>query len=145
MAVDDSSVVVDASVVAKWYVPEREADVARALRDEFVNGAVSLSAPALMPFEVTNALRYSDLLDSSALEQAVESLSKYGVDLVPFVEIDGIVTAALTVDIPVYDASYLALAHATDSQVYTADTRLVDAAAETEYEAHVSRIEDFGV
>jgi len=52
-------VVVDASVVAKWYLEEEYTEKALKLRDMHVNGEIELTAPELLLFEVLNAIRYS--------------------------------------------------------------------------------------
>ena len=47
-----SEVVVDASIVVKWFVEEEWSREARMLKDDYAAGEVDLIAPALMPFEV---------------------------------------------------------------------------------------------
>lgn len=129
-----ATVVVDASVVAKWYVPERHADTARALRDDYLDGRHDLLAPALLPFEVVNALRYSGHYEGDRLEAASTSLAEYGIDLVPYRDLGRVTDVATEADVTVYDAAYVALAHATGSTVYTADEVLLDALDGSGYE-----------
>lgn len=137
---DREPVVVDASVVVKWYVPERDHEAARAVRDAYLDGAVDLLAPSLLPYEVVNALRYADLFDDDQLEAAASTLPDYGIEFVPFRRLDAVPTAAATADASVYDAAYLALAAARDCRLYTADERLVATVAETPYAGHVEHV-----
>ena len=120
-------VVVDASVVVKWYIPERDHEPARDLRDDYLDGTHDLVAPALLPFETINALRYSDHYDGDRLREASESLPDYGIELVPYREVGPVAEIADELDIPIYDASYVALAEKRDSVVFTVDSKLIDA------------------
>ena len=121
-----SEIVVDTSVVVKWYIPERHHEQARALRDAYLDGKFDLIAPALMPFEAVNALKYSGHYEGERLEEASESLPEYGIDLVPINKTGPVVEIANTLDITVYDASYIALAQKLDTKAYTADGNLLD-------------------
>lgn len=118
--------VVDASVVAKWFLPERNSNEARALRDAYVDGTIDLCAPAAMPFEVANALKYSSLLDNTRIEQSMDAVAAYGLDLFAFADIQGVVSLSLDEDIPIYDAAYVALADQIDGVCWTADQTLID-------------------
>ena len=121
-----AEIVVDTSVVVKWYIPEQHHEQARALRDAYLDGAFDLVAPALMPFEAVNALKYSGYYDGERLEDASKSLLEYGIELVPFNDVGSIAKVADTLDITVYDAAYIALARKLDTNVYTADGNLLD-------------------
>ena len=52
----NESVVVDASLAAKWLVEEEDSDKAHALLRFWVSRDIARAAPYLMPFEVTNIL-----------------------------------------------------------------------------------------
>lgn len=121
-----SEVVVDTSVVVKWYIPEQHHDEARALRDDYLDGKFDLVAPALLPFEAINALKYSGHYDGERLEEAAQSLPEYGIEFVPFNETGSVAEIANDLDITVYDAAYVALARKLDTEVYTADGNLLD-------------------
>ena len=121
-----AEIVVDTSVVVKWYIPEQHHEQARALRDAYLDGAFDLVAPALMPFEAVNALKYSGYYDGERLEDASKSLLEYGINLVPFDDAGSIAEVADTLEITVYDAAYIALARKLNTNVYTADGNLLD-------------------
>lgn len=122
-----ADLIVDASVVAKWYIPETHHEQARALRDDYLDGTHDLFAPALLPFEVVNALRYSGHYDGQRLATASETLSEYGIELVRYGDCGPVATVATDLDITVYDAAYVALSRTLDATVYTADSQLVAA------------------
>jgi len=121
-----SEIVVDTSVIVKWYIPEQHHEQARALRDAYLDGKFDLVAPALMPFEAVNALKYSGHYEGERLEEASKSLPEYGIDLVPINKTGPVAGIANNLDITVYDASYIALAQKLDTKAYTADGNLLD-------------------
>ena len=125
-----AGLVVDTSVVVKWYLPEQDHEPARELRDAYLEGEFDLIAPALLPFETINALRYSGHFDTEQLDAAAQSLSEYGIDLIPFREVGAVTKIATALDITVYDAAYVALAEQFETTGYTADETLLDDLAE---------------
>lgn len=130
----NDTLVVDASVVVKWYVPERDHEPARAIRDEYINGQHSLIAPSLLPYEVVNALRYCGPVDDESVLTVAETLPQYGIDLIPFDRIQDVAAIALDADITVYDAAYVALAAQREAPGFTADERLLDVLKSSGYE-----------
>lgn len=137
------NVVPDASVVVKWFVPERYHEQARDLRDDYLDGRHDLEAPALLPFEVTNALRYSRFRDEERLTVAAESIAEYDLELRPFARSGAVAETAVELDISVYDASYLGLAVAIDGRAYTADETLLETVSDTDYVDRVTHIADY--
>ena len=121
-------IVVDASVVAKWFLIEEHSEQAIALRDDYISGRVALVAPSLLVYEVLNALKYSGVYSREEMEQIAEALDRYGIDLR---ELRGdlkkrAVGEAVARDLSLYDASYLALAEVLQARLYTADEELVE-------------------
>ena len=121
-----TDIVVDTSVVVKWYIPEQYHTQARSLRDDYLDGQFGLAAPALLPFEAINALRYSGHYDGTRLEDAATSLAEYGIDLVSFHKRGAVAAVASSLDITVYDAAYIALAQRLETTVFTADDQLLE-------------------
>lgn len=138
-----ANVVVDASVVAKWYIPERNHERARDLRDDYLNGTHDLHAPSLLPFEVVNALKYSGEYEDERLVEASESLAEYGISLVSYRDAGPVARTALNLGITIYDASYLALADSNGWTVYTADQKLITAVADTAYDEIATHIRGY--
>ena len=80
-----------------------------------------------MPFEVLNALRYSQDLGEDELEKVGESLARSQIALYPLLDVnfrEPCIRMAFKYGITVYDASYVALARSIDKILYTADERL---------------------
>ena len=123
----EGEVVVDASVVVKWFVEEEHSREARLLRDAYSSGVVDLSCPSLLPYEVLNALKYSGAFGEEELKEVASTLDDFQLNLY---ELQGelaelSVELAMRKGLTVYDASYLALARKLGSVLYTADEELI--------------------
>lgn len=138
-----TDVVVDTSVVVKWYIPEQHHERARAIRDDFLDGKHHLCAPTLMPFEAVNALNYSGHYDGDRLVEAADSLGKYGIELVQFQSVGPIAEITASADITAYDAAYVALAVNRATTAYTADTNLLTDLEGSQYEDAVAHIQHY--
>ncbi len=123
---DSQTVVVDASVVVKWFIPEADSEKAIKLRDRHIEGSVTLMAPDLLVYEVVNALSCHPDVSVEEIREDVEALFMLDLDLIQ--PSSGFVASAAEGarghSISVYDSSYLALAEATSSSLVTADRRL---------------------
>lgn len=116
-------IVVDASVVAKWFLREVDSEKALAIRLDYVNRLIDIVAPDLLPYEVLNALRYNPDFGKADLEKIATSIKGYQLHLV-LLKI-GSVGMAYEYGISIYDASYVALAEEMGVELYTADERLL--------------------
>ena len=136
------TIVVDASVAAKWFVEEEYSKEARTLRDAYADGLVDLAAPSLMPYEVINALKYSGEFGEDELKKIAEILENLQITLH---QLTG-ETARKTIEtsmrkgITIYDAAYVALAQQLDTILYTADPKLIK---KTEDPKHVKHIAEY--
>ncbi len=119
--------VVDASVVAKWFLVEPDSKDAVRLRDDFATGRVKLTVPTLLFYEVVNALRFSGKFDEADLRLAARSLSKYQFGMWrprgKLLELSA--ELSLREGLTVYDACYVALAKRIESKVITEDRELL--------------------
>lgn len=118
--------VVDTSVAYKWVRSADEESVpeALALLDAHSDGTLLLTAPALLPVELANALRYSGL-DEADMVALAEEFDAFGIELI---EADSrriarAVRLALRHRLSVYDALFLQLAEELGCPLVTADRR----------------------
>ena len=112
LAVMAESLIVDASVVAKWFNEgeshEREA---LALQSAWISGRIQLHSPSLVTYEVCNSIWKNPNID----DEKAESLSKLAIRLKPnliFVEereSSETMSLARKRKITVYDAIYIVL------------------------------------
>jgi len=130
------NLVVDASVLIKFYVPEILSDRAERLLAKVEKQDIDLLAPDLIYLEAGNILwkkqRLKELTHSEVEEitDAVLSLPlkiEASKSLLPLA-----VNIAIAYGITVYDASYLSLAKVYETTLMTADRRLVDVLAKTD-------------
>jgi predicted nucleic acid-binding protein len=123
----DVAVVVDASVVIKWFIDEDDSAIALALRTEH-----DVMAPDLLLIECRNILlskvRHKQLTTEDAL-QIESDIGASGIEIVPS---DPLLPQAFALALelrePIYDSIYLAAAIAADRKLITADVRFVAAA-----------------
>ena len=120
------AVVLDSSVVIKWYVQENDSDAAQALFDE----DLEIHAPDLLLAECANTLwkkvRRNQLAgnDARAVLDAVQALPirlHASTDL-----LEAVWQVAVERDRTIYDSLYAALAMAMDCPFVTADSKLAN-------------------
>lgn len=124
---EKEKIVVDASIVAKWYLEEEFSAQATELRDAFGTGKVTILAPSLLYYETLNALRYSGVYSEEELMMVGGALSLYGLKVMePNKEmLEKIAQISISRDITVYDASYVVLANLADATLYTTDAEIL--------------------
>ena len=121
--------VVDASVLVKWFLHEKEGDRDRALalRDLHISRRSTLFIPQLALLEVLNAVRFSPKADEEDGEMALETLHDLHLETRP-AELDLLRKAnaiAWAYKITIYDALYVALAEQVGYPLITADEVMV--------------------
>ncbi len=131
-------VVVDASVVVKWYNAEDYTENALALRGDYASRRLDLMAPYLMVYEVGNSLRYNPDFGADDVTSALHNLLAMQINLIPLDEevSELAVNFAYKFGITVYDAAYLAIAEKEKAPFYTADEKLL-LKIETENVKHI--------
>ena len=125
-----TELVLDASVVIKWFHAsgERHVGAARALRAAFEAGELIVFAPPLLRLEIVNvAGRRWRWAEKDLLELAA-ALDELGLE---FIEPELARVASWTArDLTAYDAAYLAIAEANETALVTDDNLVVDVAGE---------------
>lgn len=135
-------VVVDASVVVKWFV-EEYSEEANLLKDAYVSGLLDLAAPALLPYEVLNALKYSGHFGEDELKEVASILEDYQITLY-IIEGDlgsKTVEIAMRKGLTIYDAAYVALADKLKTVLYTADEKLIRKVSDENLVKHIADLE----
>jgi len=136
-------IVVDASVVVKWFVEEENSDKAIKIRDKYIEGEIELIAPEIINFEVLNALYYKKLFSESELKEISEALDSYSFSLYSLKGeyAEKTIEVALKNNITIYDASYIALSIIKNTYMYTADEKLVERLKEN-YLKYIRKIKE---
>ncbi len=126
------TLVVDASVVAKWFIRESGMDKAIQIRDGQLDGRLELIAPDLLVYEVSNALRFRPDIDEVASAENMGSLFAFDIGLLSPSSSSSTraISEARRLDLSVYDAYYLVTAETFEAGLVTADTELAARAGE---------------
>ncbi|OYT31485.1 MAG: PIN domain nuclease [Thermoprotei archaeon] len=132
-------IVVDASVVVKWFVEEEYSKDADRIRKDYLNQLIDIAVPSLLKYEVLNALRYSHAFGEDELREVGKALDDYQFLTIPLREeyLDGTIRRALKHGITIYDASYIAIGDVRRCEVYTADNKLLNKVGDDPIIKHV--------
>lgn len=121
-------IVVDASVVVKWFHEEEDTKEAEKLQEQIARGEIRAIVPPLSFYEVANVLT---LKAGSAVEEIIAA--HHVLENLPFQVVEVIHTVleeAIRIahqhHLSVYDAVYVALAILSGATLITADKRLVE-------------------
>ncbi|HEY7300638.1 MAG TPA: type II toxin-antitoxin system VapC family toxin [Xanthobacteraceae bacterium] len=121
-------IIIDASVAAKWVLPEPDSDRAAGLRkheDDF-------AAPSLVIAEVGNAIWKRAIRGEISKTDAAAALETVMAHFAEVVSLDELAARAIqfAIDLrhPIYDCFYLALAERERAPIVSADVRLLAAA-----------------
>lgn len=121
--------IVDASVVLSAFFPDESQAQAQALLREHVAGRLRLKAPALLPYELSNAIWQAERRGRITRPQAdeiIQALVGLEIEIVSQ-EWGEMLPLARRFERSAYDAAYLALAEKTGEPLITGDERLFNA------------------
>jgi predicted nucleic acid-binding protein len=125
-----NEVVLDASVVLKWFHSEGEdrLDAARELRRRYEAGELGVLAPPLLWLEIVNVAARRWGWRGAELEKLAAILSDLGFELIE----PGIAAVASWAGrgLSAYDAAYVALAEETGATLVTDDAEILRVASE---------------
>ena len=123
-----SELVLDASVVLKWFrgAGERHVDEARAIRARYEEGDLVVWAPPLLQLELLNVAGGRWELGEDTLVALAGALDDLGFELLepPLESVARWIARGLTA----YDAAYLAVAEAASVELLTDDDRVLSLA-----------------
>lgn len=123
--------VVDASVVAQWFVHHKEGDLDQALslRDLHLKGRCQLVLPEFALLEVLNAIRFSRRAKEEDGAKAVELLQDLNLEIIHLsweqLRKANAISWAKEYKIPITDAAYVALAELLGYPYITVDEALL--------------------
>lgn len=119
-------IVLDASVIAKWFLQEDGGERALRYRDLRAEGKEHILVPAVLLYELANLFAYkADFSDEDSVK-AFKSLAELGLEIVHFYFDDAVRLAIFSKqkDITAYDAAYIDLALRFNCRFVTADEKL---------------------
>ena len=121
-------IILDASVIVKWFSEEEHTDIALEIRERIRIGKEKVIVPDLLLYELANALKYNPNFDASDVSDALTSIFDMDINIVtPIPEtINSAIKLGFQYNITVYDAFYIALARETELIYITADKRLCE-------------------
>jgi predicted nucleic acid-binding protein len=135
--------VLDASVILKWFLEEEYSDAALKIRENFYREIYRIIEPDFLLYEFVNVLRYNPVYTEEDVIKAVNSLIEADMDIVlPTIELlEVAVNIAKRYDITVYDAIYIALAKLISGTYVTADKKLYEKVKELKFVKFISNLE----
>lgn len=125
----NTTLILDSSVIAKWFFPEEDSEKALQIKEKFVNNEISIAVPLLLCYEVNNILRTAVKAFRIDIKDAIDVYNA-------FLKLNFIVYSsqslmtktletALKFDISSYDASYISLSEYLNTTFLTADQKLL--------------------
>jgi predicted nucleic acid-binding protein len=135
--------VLDTSVILKWYKEEEYTEIAVKLKRDLVEGLNNVIVPDLILYEMANVLRFAEGFNEDLIKKSLESFIDLEVDIViPTMEIIELaVKLSYDYKIAVYDAVFIALAKLVNGIFVTADKKLYEKVKELKF---VKFISEFG-
>jgi predicted nucleic acid-binding protein len=124
------NIIIDASVIIKWLLPDEEDPVAMNIKNDFAAKEMTISIPYLTYYEVGNVLKIAVKRDRITKDIAEKLYQAFvNLDFVVYATRDlSMLTISKTLeyDISFYDASYIALAEYLNIPFLTADSKLAN-------------------
>jgi len=122
------TVIIDTSVIIKWFFPESSQDKALMLKKQHLEGEILLCTRDLALYEFTSVFKnYStqkiEEKDFQLAYSALEALKMKYLSL-EFNELSSLYAVAKKLTLSVYDCSFILLAQKLNSTLYTSDKRL---------------------
>jgi predicted nucleic acid-binding protein len=121
--------IIDASVVLRAFFPDESQKQAQAVIREHTAGSLRLKAPALLPYELSNAVWQAERRERITRAQAdeiIQAIIGLDIEVVPQ-DWGEMLPVARRFNLSAYDAAYLSLAEKTGEPLVTGDARLFNA------------------
>jgi len=120
--------VLDTSVVLKWFKEERYAKIALKIKDEFVKGVHEIVVPDLILYEMANAMKYTEGFNTKLIKDSLTNFVAMDINIVtPTEEVMNLaIELAYKYGITIYDSVFVSLAKLIDATFVTADETLYE-------------------
>ncbi|MBI1869498.1 type II toxin-antitoxin system VapC family toxin [Candidatus Gottesmanbacteria bacterium] len=118
-------IILDTSVVLKWFVDEAGSDTAREYLENFIKGNHQLLIPTLLFYELGNACLQSSI-PPQEISKIMELLQKlpFEIEDIGYIAFRKVYQNAFEYHLTYYDASYVTLMQKHNCELITADQRL---------------------
>ena len=122
-------IIIDASIAAKWLLPDEDDFIADTIKRAFGNRQVEIAVPIFIFYEVNNLLKSAALRSRISFKDALDFYENF-LNLNFNIHsskllLKNTLQIALEFEISSYDASYIALAEYLKTPFYTADLKLL--------------------
>ena len=120
-------IVVDTSVIFKWYSDEAESSTALKILESHLSEKETICVPDLLLYKLTNAWATKRALPFEKIKLNLKNLQKIGISFEPinFKRANKAVEISKKYEVSVYGASYVVLAKEKKCKLYTADAKFV--------------------
>ncbi len=118
-------IVLDASVIAKWFLEEPESSSALYYRDLHLKRKEIIIVPHILVYEIANLLLYKNFTEKEIIS-VLESLENFKIEVISlnFSDMVRVAILAKEREITAYDAAYVLLARNFGCKFITADKKL---------------------
>lgn len=125
---EKKALVLDASVIVKWFCDEEYTNIALEIRDKFFRGHLDIFVPELMFYEVSNAVRYNKAFSDSDKIQIIDDLFSIGFNIVTSSReiLSKAMRLAVETNTPIYDNVYFAVSRLKNCCFITTDKEYCD-------------------
>ena len=120
-------IILDTSVVLKWFVDETGSEAARGYLNDFIEGKKQILIPTLLFYELGNACLCNSIpvQDVSKIMEHLQSLP-FEIEDIGYSAFRKVYQNAADYKLSYYDASYVTLMQKHDCELVTADKKLLD-------------------
>lgn len=118
-------VVLDTSIVVKWYVEEEKSEKARQILSEYQKNKLAVVVPEIITLELANALYFGADFKSEILSETLSSFYALNIPHIP-ITMDLLLPSTDLMEkynIAIYDALFIALSEKEKATLITADKK----------------------
>jgi predicted nucleic acid-binding protein len=128
--VNNKALILDSSVIAKWFFVENDSDNALIIKEQFTKNKISLSVPLLLYYEINNLLKKAVKKYRIDEQDAIKAYKAFlQLNFVTYSSeflLQKTLEIAIKYDISSYDATYIAMSEYLQIQFLTADQKLLN-------------------